>query len=77
MILGLIKDMAILFVFFLLALLPIEIEAYINEGYFIDPLKNPTTLFICWMLALLIFIGGKTIKWMTSYDKETPPTPPS
>jgi len=69
-ILGLVKDIVILLVFFLLALLPIEFEVYMNEGYFVDPLKNPTILFMCWMIVLLIFIGGKTIKWMTSYDKE-------
>lgn len=63
MILNLVKDIAILIVFFLLALLPIEIEVYLNKGYFVDPIKNTTILFICWTLAILIFITGKTVKW--------------
>jgi len=66
----LIKDMATLIVFFLLALLPIEIEVYMNKGYFVDPIKNTTISFICWTLALLIFIMGKTVKWYFNYEKE-------
>jgi hypothetical protein len=60
---NLIKDMATLIIFFLLALLPIEVEAYMNRGHFLDPIKNTSIFFICWVLALLIFILGKTANW--------------
>ena len=66
----LIKNIAILVVFFLFALLPIEVEAYVNEGYFVDPIKNTTIFFMCWTLALLIFIMGKTAKWYFSYARK-------
>lgn len=72
MILDLIKDIATLVFFFLLALLPIEFEAYMNEGYFVDPIENTTIFFMCWTLALLIFIIGKTVKWYFNYEKENP-----
>lgn len=72
MFLELFKDLATLVFFFLLALLPIEFEAYVNEGYFVNPIENTTILFMCWTLAFLIFIIGKTVKWYFSYGKDSP-----
>ena len=70
MIPDLLKDLATLLIFFLFALLPIEVEVYMNKGHFVDPIKNTTILFICWSLAFLIFVVGKTVKWYFGYAKE-------
>jgi len=72
MILDLIKSLATIVFFFLLFLGYVEFEFYMNEGYFVDPIKNTTIFFMCWMQALLIFIFGKTAKWYFNYGKENP-----
>jgi len=66
MIPNLLKDLATLVCFFLLALLPSQIEAYVNEGHFII---NTNIVFMSWLLAMLIFIVGKTVKWYFNYEK--------
>ena len=53
-------DLATLFFFFILAIAPSQLEALLNEGHLII---NLNIVFISFLLALLIFIGGKTLKW--------------
>lgn len=61
----LIKDIATIIVFFLLALLPTEVEAYANEGHFII---NANIVYMSGSLAILIFIVGKTLAYLRTIE---------
>jgi hypothetical protein len=74
---SLLSDLFILLVFFVFAIAPSQIEALINEGHLII---NLNIIFINFLLALLIFILGKSAKWIKDLGgfpsepkKENPP----